>query len=339
MSFCLIEVEAEDRVGVFFERGAARSLPGEPSWPANTAPRFLALDRPTWASEAVEGGVRNILARSELVKRWRAHVDTGASVCGAAVDAPCGFAAPGRAARDTEEHVATSFRTADADTFVRTMRAFAEAGKDTPLQQRYLWKIVGLIAFRDLLATARVLPFDADVASIAAACTAGLTNKPQPDGSVGLEPVVEGAVRVREAFPSDTYARANGSRGVLAPASRAILARIAEAPWDFVGNKVGMALSRPTKNMCENLLTHRRALRRDLAASGPIAAMHKIPRDPSWADLWDAFACAFVSMCEAHGAVTFAGSLPACLRTEGVIVVPVSILRISPIVNARFAAS
>jgi hypothetical protein len=112
-NLCLIEIGDDGRTQVLFERGQARVCKGEKPWPANLATSFLDLDRVTWVCEAVETTVHRILERSVLAGRWRSRLRSTTARCGAAVDAPCGFAVAGYDRRDTEVHAADSFLTCD----------------------------------------------------------------------------------------------------------------------------------------------------------------------------------------------------------------------------------
>lgn len=320
-NLCLIASDGAGTFTVTVERGQIREAPGDGRWPANDAAGFLDLARGTWTTHAVEAGVRNILARSVLVARWVADLRNRTGVYGAAVDAPCGFAKPGKHERDTEAFAANSFKTPSRDEFLDQMRRFARAGNSTPLQQRYFWKLVGLIVLRDLLERTGALPFDADLERIAALCVEGLAET-RGHGSLGLDGLRDGEVRVREAFPSDTYARANGQLGVLDGRARALLERLVSVAWDFTGNQFGRASSTPTKQMQQRLEAQRASVSSELHQGGAIRSMMKIPGDPSWADIWDAFACAFVVTCEAHGAAVLVGTEHLRLRSEGAILAP-----------------
>jgi hypothetical protein len=133
-----------------------------------------------------------------------------------------------------------------------------------------------------------------------------------------------GFVTLREAFPSDTYARASGTRGELRTDALALLRVLVDAPWEFRGNEANGASSLPTSAMQRRLLAHRAELRAQLASAQPLAAMRKVAGDPSWADLWDAFTCAFSSTCEGHGAAVCLGLDAERLRVEGAVVAPAS---------------
>jgi hypothetical protein len=74
--------------------------------------------------------------------------------------------------------------------------------------------------------------------------------------------------------------------------------------------------------MQERLLDHRRILRAELRRARALPSMRKVPDDPSWADLWDAFGCAFVATCEAHGAAVHIGHDRQKLHVEGAVIAP-----------------
>lgn len=320
VNLCFIASDGPGTVTVTFERGQVREAPGDARWPANNAAGFLDLARSTWLTQAVELGVRNILERSALVRQWSARLCDKSGVYGAAVDAPCGFARPGEEQRDTESAAVNSFKTPARTEFLAQMRRFATTESETPLRQRYFWKLVGLVVLRDLLARAGVLPFEAGVEQIATLCVAGLVDGGH--GALEVEGPRAGEVRVREAFPSDTYARANGQRGVLGGDARALFDCLVSVTWGFTGNQLGRASSTPTKQMQQRLEAQRASVSSELRRGGAVRSMVKIPGDPSWADLWDAFACAFVVACEAHGAAVLLGTDSLRLRAEGAILAP-----------------
>jgi hypothetical protein len=145
---------------------------------------------------------------------------------------------------------------------------------------------------------------------------------PAQGSGFALEAPVPGDIRIREVFPSDTYARAQGMQAQCSPRARDVLTCLVSAPWKFEGNRIIHSSSVPTKSQCVKLLAHRTKLASQLAHGEPLKAMHKIPRDPSWADLWDAFTCAFVVACEAAGCARLAGSNLSRIREEGAILVP-----------------
>jgi hypothetical protein len=316
LAFCLVTADAHGAVRVTFERGGASS------WPANKAGTFLDMTSPRWLAQAAESGVRRILESSLVVSTWLAPARDRTSVAGAAIDAPCGFASAGHTVRETELHAATSFATCDAQRFQTDLERFAQASNHTPLRQRFFWKLVGFAAYRSLMASLERGVHDCPLAAVTAFCSAGL-DLAAPDGT--LPAPLPGSVPLREAFPSDTYARANGTRGVLRADARALLRALVLAPWDFAGTSTGRTSSKPTPHMQARLLAHRHDLAEQLAHdTAPLLAMRKIPKDPSWADLWDAFACAFATVCEAHGAAVALGGDRARLAVEGTIVAPVS---------------
>lgn len=318
LAFCLITADASGQLRVTFERGCAVASADNTAWPANTADSFLDLTSPRWLAEAAESGVRRILEHSAVVPTWLFSARERSNVTGAAIDAPCGFASAGHATRETELHAADSFATCDAARFASDLARFASSSNHTPLQQRFFWKLVGLTAYRTLIAMLERGPHDASLEAVTAFSAARL-DLASPDGSLPAPP--PGCVVLREAFPSDTYGRANGTRGVLRADARALLRDLVLAPWEFAGTRS----SKPTPHMQARLLAHRNVLASQLAHDGaPLPAMQKIPKDPSWADLWDAFACAFTACCEAHGAAVVLGADQARLAVEGAIIAPAS---------------
>lgn len=319
LCFCVVSSDGPRALRVTFERGAARG-----PWPANDAARFLDLGRPTWTSREVERGVVEILDRSTLVTRWTAAArSVGARRgAGAAIDAPCGFASAEHTRRETERYASKSFDTCSQSRFEADLRRFASAANETPLRQRFFWKLVGLAAYRGLLG--RIVQLAGDDGPSHEAITAysarGLERASARSQTL---PVPEaGFVTLREAFPSDTYARASGLRGELHRRSLALLRALIAAPWEFCGNETNGASSMPTPSMQQRLLLHRAKLDEQLARGQPLSAMRKISGDPSWADLWDAFACAFAAACEGHGAAVCLGLDAERLRVEGAVVAP-----------------
>lgn len=270
-NFSLIRSEGKEQVEVLFEVGKAR---GE--FPRSGAGSFMNLGRATWLAEAAEAGSVRILDESALVKAWNSARNCGGGCLGVCIDAPCGFAVPGFDRRNTESQLVDSFPTPPLASFLRDMRNFSAEGNATPLRQRFFWKLVGLVAFRYFVALTTGRPFNMPIAELTASCTAS------------------GEVRVNEGCPSDTYKRANGTVGVLGPAPRGRLLRLSRVKWTGQGIY-------PTR--MSSLLAHQQYLIADLqcADSQRIPAMRKIPKDPAWTDLWDAFTCAFVSCCHTQG--------------------------------------
>lgn len=300
-NFCLIKSNGERQVDVFFEVGKARG-----AFPRSDAGSFESLERASWLSEAAEAGSIRVLDESELVKTWNVARSLGGGCYGVCIDAPCGFAVPGFDRRNTESQMVDSFPTPPLEVFLREMRKFSTERNDTPLRQRFFWKLVGLVAFRYFVAQTTGRPFDMPIAKLTTSCMASETT------------------RVREGFPSDTYKRSNGMVGVLSPAARGILLRLSQAKWVGQGNYVDGSPSAPHPARMSSLLAHQRCLTADLlcADSEKVPAMRKIPKDPAWADLWDAFTCAFVSCCDAQDCGEFVCSDVARSRIEGAILSP-----------------
>lgn len=300
-NFCLIESDGKGQVDVLFEVGKAR---GE--FPRSDAGSFEDLGRATWLSAAAEAGAVQILDESALVKTWSAARNLGNGCLGVCIDAPCGFAVPGFDRRNTESQLVDSFPTPPLAGFLKEMRKFSAEGNDTPLRQRFFWKLVGLVAFRYFVALTTDRPFDMPIAELTASCMASEK------------------ARVHEGFPSDTYKRANGTVGVLGPTSRGLLLRLSQAKWAARGNYFNGSPSAPHPARMSSLLAHQQCLTEDLqcADSQRVPAMRKISKDPAWADLWDAFTCAFVSCCQAQGCGGFVCSDIARSHLEGAILRP-----------------
>jgi hypothetical protein len=269
-----------------------------------------------------------------LVARWHSLAGRPDLVAGACVDAPAGHAHRGAAQRDTERCAAGSFPTEDEEAFDRAIRRFSGNGNHTPLRQRYYWKLLGHLAFRFLAVKGRRLsplpPLSVATAlsseALPAAVVEARSSEPARGSAIPLPSAPRGSIRIREGFPSDAYARANGKLGVLAPGPRALLAELAASPWEHAGNDRREPVERgrirssvpPPRRM--SALRHQQdALRADLGRSDRLASMVKVHGDPAWADLWDAFACAFAACAEAHGCAVLVGSDPKLLREEGAI--------------------
>jgi len=299
-NFCLVRSDGAGQVDVSFEVGKARS-----EFPRSDAGIFEDLGRETWLSAAAESGSVRILSESALVEGWIAARTLGGGSFGVCIDAPCGFAAPGNDRRNTESQMVDSFPTQPLGVFLRDMAMFSAAGNETPLRQRFFWKLVGLVAFRYFVATTTGRPFNMPISELTAACMGGET-------------------RVHEGFPSDTYKRSNGMVGVLSPASRGVLLQLSHARWAGQGNQLHARSSVPPPARMSALLAHQQRLAADLQRAGTQAlpAMRKIPKDPAWADLWDAFACAFASCCAAQGCGGFLCPDLTRGRVEGAILPP-----------------
>lgn len=300
-NFCLIKSDGKGQVDVFFEVGKARS-----AFPRSDAGSFENLGRATWLSEAAEAGAVQILDESALVKDWNSARNLGSGSFGVCIDSPCGFAAPGFDRRNTESQLVDSFPTPALAGFVKEMGRFSAAGNATPLRQRFFWKLVGLVAFRYFVALTTGRPFDMPIAELTASCMASERT------------------RVHEGFPSDTYKRSNGTVGVLRPTSRGLLLRLSQANWAGQGNHFNGVPSAPHQTRMSSLLAHQQCLTTELQRtdSQRVPAMRKISKDPAWADLWDAFTCAFVSCCDAQGCGGFVSSDVARSRLEGAILRP-----------------
>ncbi|MBE7479577.1 MAG: hypothetical protein HS104_06270 [Polyangiaceae bacterium] len=309
LNFALISADAGGTASVVFERGAVRG-PERASWP-RAASDYLELGATGWLSEPVRRGVDSALDRSALVQRWLERRSRGTEPCGLAIDAPCGFAAAGWQ-RATEAAAATSHATATREDFLAKLVLYREQKNDSPLFQRYIWKLVGLRVMHEL------------------AARAGLA---EPDGAAWpavsvlcVSPDVRTGAFMREAFPSDTYARANGKLAVLRDDSRAMLDLVVSADWQYTGNDVCGASSVPTGRSQQRLGWQREAVLADLAAGrAAVPSMRKIEKDPSWADLWDSLACAFVAFCESQGCAQFVLNGADVPAGEGAITAPVSV--------------
>jgi hypothetical protein len=189
---------------------------------------------------------------------------------------------------------------------LKEMKKFSEEGNDTPLRQRFFWKLVGLVAFRYFVALTTGQPFDMPIAELTASC------------------MRREKARVHEGFPSDTYKRSNGEVGVLGVVYHGVLQRLSQAKWTAQGNLFNGRSSAPPAARMSSLLAHQKRLAADLLESrrGSVAAMEKVCNDPAWADLWDAFTCAFVSCCETQGCGGFVCDDLIRGRLEGAILRP-----------------
>jgi hypothetical protein len=303
-NFCLVKADQERQVRVLFEvggvRGPAQGLP----FPRNDAGAFDDLTRATWLSAAAEAGALQILRESALVKDWIAARELGHGDFGVCIDAPCGFAIGGLGQRDTEAQGIGTFPTPSLEVFLRELTAWSENKNHTPLQQRFFWKLIGLVAFRYFVALSTSQAFEMPIPLLTASCMTGQHT------------------RIREGFPSDTYKRSNGTVGILGPASRDVLLCLGRSEWVAHGNQFNGRTSVPPAGRMAALWTHRQLLLADLQRGGGLPAMRKIPNDPAWADLWDAFTCAFVSCCDAQGCGCFVCSDAARASLEGAMLRP-----------------
>jgi hypothetical protein len=326
-NFCLVHSDGAGAVQVWFERGAAR----DGVYPHPKAGVFEDLGRPTWLSAPAETGAIQILERSALTQRWideralcRGHCGFG--VC---IDAPSGFAVPFHDRRDTEAQGVANFGTPSLHDFYRRLGDFSSARNNLPLQQRYFWRLIGLVAFRYFIRVTTGAGFNIPPADVTAASMDFLISRTgaarlSRRAVVGQTGIREGwRTRIREGFPSDTYKRANGTLDVFGPEARAVLSCLANAEWEARGNVFEGKSSQPTRQRMRPLLRHQEDLLRDLAQGvAMIPAMQKVRRDPPWADLWDAFTCAFVACCEFHFCGGFVGLDPRRMMLEGAILRP-----------------
>lgn len=335
-NFCLIEIEAGSPK-IWFEVGGWRPLVLGLDWPPGNAGVFEDLKRDSRLSLRAESCAIAILENAELVSRWMTIAGSPDRVAGACVDAPAGFARTGERGRDTEACAAQSFATEDEPSFVAAIERFSRARNDTPLRQRYYWKLVGQLALRFLAMAGGPRGSLASLQVVTARSAEGIaTGKamrpPARGASIQLPPSPPGRIRIREGFPSDVYARANGALGIPDPASRNLLGGLASrvsSRWEATGNARPVA-SHPARNRSSvppsrrmvALSGQQTALLAALKGPGPLRPMKKVPGDPAWADLWDAFACAFSSCCEAHGCADLVGSDPRRLAVEGAILAP-----------------
>lgn len=308
LNFALITADSAGAVSVCFERGAVRG-PERARWP-RAASDYLDLDAPSWLSEPVTRGIDSVLDRSVLVQRWLEQSALGTEPCGVAIDAPGGFAASGRQRR-TEAAAATSHATPTRDAFRADLVRFLDQHKDAPLFQRYIWKLVGLRAMHEI------------------AARAGLAERKGPGwasvSSLCVSPRVAKGPFLREAFPSDTYARSNGKLAVLQDDARTALRYVMSAEWRFAGDTLSRVSSLPTAQNQRRLVERRGAILADLTAGAvALPSMRKVEKDPPWADLWDSLSCAFVACCETQRCAELVlGGSPAP-RGEGAILSPVS---------------
>lgn len=309
-NFCLIKSDGKGQIDVLFEVGRARGAADGQPFPPSDAGVFEDPSRePTWLSAAAEAGSIQILDESALVKAWNAARKLGNGRFGVCIDAPCGFAVPGSKQRNTETE---SYGTPSLVVFLKQMTEFSalamagEKRKNTPLRQKFFWKLVGLVAFRYFVGMTTGRPFGMPTAELTAWCMASEET------------------RVREGFPSDTYKRSNGRFGVLCPIPRRVLLRLSQANWTPQGNCFNGSLSAPHPDRMKSLLEHQQRLTADLQRSdshrGSVLEMKKI--SSAWGDLWDAFTCAFVSCCDAQGCAGFVCSDIARGHLEGAILRP-----------------
>jgi len=304
-NFCLVHSDGAGAVEVRFERGGARDR----TYPPSNAGVFEDLTRATWLSATAEAGAIQILDQSALTQLWieeRARWSGGCDF-GVCIDAPSGFAVPPHHQRETEAQGFANFPTPSLPAFLRQVSDYSNAHNNTPLRQRYFWKLIGLVAFRYFIHVATGVPLDMPPAEVTTACMAF------------------GQTRIREGFPSDTYQRANGNHGVLAPDARAVLSCLAHAGWVAYGNIFKDLNSAPNRRISA-LLAHQHHLRQDLAEGADrIPTMQRVGGDPAWADLWDAFACAFVACCEFQGCGGFVGLDEARMGLEGAFLKPTEV--------------
>jgi hypothetical protein len=211
--------------------------------------------------------------------------------------------------RLTEEYSALSYRTSTEEDFRRSLEDFARQGNHTPLRQRYYWKLVGRVVLSET----------------ATRIAGALERSPPSLADLPALSLETASVRIREGFPSDTYARANGRLGVLQPEPRRVLRALVEAPWLPVGPPAD-SLARPTRATVARLGAVRSRLAAAIARDGALTAMSRQRGNPVWGDLLDAFALAFVGCCEDHRASVFLGTADPRsadrLRAEGAILAP-----------------
>jgi hypothetical protein len=303
-NFCLVTADQTGQVSVFFEVGAVRGPAQGLSFPSSDAGAFDDLTRATLLSEAAEAGALQILKESALVKDWLAARELGNGVLGVCIDAPCGFAVRGSGQRDTEAQGVGTFRTPPLEVFLRELTVLCGDKNHTPLRQRFFWKLIGQVAFRYFVVLSTSQPFEMSIPVLTASCMTGEQT------------------RVREGFPSDTYKRSNGTVGVLGSASRDVLFCVGRAEWVAHGNQFNGRTSVPPPGRMSALRAHQQRLLKDLQQGCALPAMQKIPNDPAWGDLWDAFTCAFVSCCDAQGCGCFVCSDVARSSLEGAILRP-----------------
>ncbi len=83
-----------------------------------------------------------------MVTDWIAARECGRGAFGVCIDAPCGFAVPGSAQRNTEAQGIGTFPTPSLDVFLRDFAAWSADKNHTPLRQKVFWKLIGQVAFR-----------------------------------------------------------------------------------------------------------------------------------------------------------------------------------------------
>jgi hypothetical protein len=208
----------------------------------------------------------------------------------ASVDAPSGFAIPGRGRRDTEANVAANFNTPDEATFLASAIRWIASNNVTPLNQRVYWKLVGFVIYQFFSSAATAV-------QVAAAASAGIgttltLNLTQPMG-----------IRIFESFPSQTYASTSPTALALAQtfATRTLVS-ITAAPVSAMTFAAFQA-------------------RLQQVVRSALGAWARSPRR-AVGDCLDAFASMMLGpWAMTVGLLARAGNL-AHLRTEGVIVIP-----------------
>lgn len=266
--FCLIESK-NGEVVVRFERGRAPA-----PYPARNDVDSMLDAGHRRLSEDASNGLEALLRASPLVGRWLVAARDGETTAAVGIDSPPGYADRGRRSRLTEDRAWSSFRTPPRSAFLDRLARFAAAGNETPLRQQYYWKLVGIETYRRI------------------AKAAGL------EGLLPALTVASGRVRLRETFPSDVFQRADGELGTLADPARRVLGWLLDADWrrGTVPATTWRGLTNRRRDVLRSALRHRSPL---VAMSKRDARGRKI--SAAWADLFDAFTCAYAVCCEDHG--------------------------------------
>lgn len=293
-TLCRIASDGRGRITVELEIGRGR----EPYPAINTKATLVdPLRPPTYLRPSIEAEVARVVRESTTLGAWLAD---DAPSSGAAIDAPVAFAVEGRQ-RCTEARpdarTAQTFATPTREAFVRDL----QTREDPYLRVNAFWKCVGLAVYRTLgcaVSGSEVTALD----DIAGGTADAIPGPPR---------------RLRETFPSDVYARANGRGGVLSAPARWILQRLVAPRTTWVG----VERHGPSPGALRSLCEIRSSIHLDLAAGRPHASeMRK--RSGTVGDLFDAFTCAFVASCEDHDAAVLRGADTARrsrLHEEGAI--------------------
>lgn len=299
-NFCLIESDGSGLPKVFFERGPAK----DPYPKKNAYKELISIDnRGTYLADAAEEGVKCVLENSQLLDRWLGLSKDRPSAV--AVDAPVAFAQQEGSCRLTEAACTQSFETPTQAKFGAQLNQKA----DSFLRINAFWKCVGFAVYRHLATKIGRDSRNASPKTIAAlTCDKG-SDTP----------------RLREAFPSDVYERANGfldrtinGYSILSDEARNVLKQLVAVEWKPVKGYSPASQTMTRLNTIRDFLSL--DLEHDRSHERRLCEMRK--RNGITGDLWDAFTCAFTACCEDHGGAEFHGMDDGPnerLRAEGAI--------------------